>query len=422
MKKIQCPTSVEPVINPLDNETIIADGKKPSMLRNLVSKKPKLIRTISSLDDEMLKTQKYSSPCIKNISHRMHDVSAYHPRSFWNIVPFHSDKNQESDLPPPIIRQTSHGVKRRNSTGTLFVGTTMSNQDNDATIHCVCAVIRSHMIDAAKENIDPLSPDFDCFRDKMVISTTPKHSKYEHKHAFLQAIGLQKKGADDVESVPPLETIRNFFLHIYSKTQMNSECIIMTLIYLEKLIKVTKSKFCIRHDNWQSVLFACMVMASKVWDDLSMWNVDFSHILPGFDLERVNELELAMLDAFGYIVRVSAGEYAKYYFSLRSMMARLGYHANEVTELAPLDLAGARRLQIATEEYEKTMSTKVVVRHRQSTGSSMPQAVMRRTVSDGSQYPYEGHAAVGLEQVVHQEHVDADGLPHIVRKDALLTF
>ena len=38
----------------------------------------------------------------------------------------------------------------------------------------------------------------------------------------------------------------------------------------------------------------------------------------------MNTLELAMLDALKYVIRVSASEYAKYYFHLRSMMARLG--------------------------------------------------------------------------------------------------
>ena len=48
--------------------------------------------------------------------------------------------------------------------GTIFVSTTMSVQDDDATINCVCVVIRTHMLDAAKENIEPL-PQYDIFRD-----------------------------------------------------------------------------------------------------------------------------------------------------------------------------------------------------------------------------------------------------------------
>ncbi len=50
---------------------------------------------------------------------------------------------------------------------------------------------------------------------------------------------------------------------------------------------------------------------------------------PSFDLRRVNTLELAMLDALKYVIRVSASEYAKYYFHLRSMMARLGLYQGE---------------------------------------------------------------------------------------------
>jgi hypothetical protein len=68
-------------------------------------------------------------------------------------------------------------------------------------------------------------------------------------------------------------------------------------------------------------------------------------------VQRINELELAMLDALNYEVKVPAGEYAKYYFHLRSMIARLGYHRRRESELLPLNVGGARKLQLATEEY-----------------------------------------------------------------------
>ena len=35
-----------------------------------------------------------------------------------------------------------------------------------------------------------------------------------------------------------------------------------------------------------------------------MWNVDFSHVCPSFDLRRVNALELAMLEALRYFIKV----------------------------------------------------------------------------------------------------------------------
>ena len=64
-----------------------------------------------------------------------------------------------------IGEQLPFGRKRRNSTGTLYVSTTMSQQDDEVAIKCVCRVIRAHMLDAARENIAPLK-EYDMFKDR----------------------------------------------------------------------------------------------------------------------------------------------------------------------------------------------------------------------------------------------------------------
>jgi hypothetical protein len=95
-----------------------------------------------------------------------------------------------------------------------------------------------------------------------------------------------------------------------------------------------------------------MVMSSKVWDDLSMWNADFSQVCSSFTLQRINELELAMLNALRYDVKVKASEYAKYYFLLRSMLMKSGLGGDHVESLQPLDIEGAKQIEIFSEEYE----------------------------------------------------------------------
>lgn len=142
--------------------------------------------------------------------------------------------------------------KRRNSTGTIYIANTMSAQDNDATIHCVCVVIRAHMISAARENLYSL-PEFDVFKDTAFL----KHVRPE---------------ANPISLVPTLADVKQFFKFVFEKSQLESDCIIMALIYCERLVKETRGRLSIRYDNWRSILFACLVMASKVWDDLSMWN------------------------------------------------------------------------------------------------------------------------------------------------------
>jgi hypothetical protein len=304
------------------------------------------------------------------------------------------DLSVEDSRPDGIASKKPRGnrvvnLKRRNSTGTIYVANTMSKQDNNATIQCVCIVIRAHMIDAAREKSVPL-PAYDVFKDVAYVNNSLDRQDKKHYHMSL---------------VPSLATVKEFFTHIFSKSQLESDCIIMALIYCERLVKETKGKLCIRYDNWRSILFACLVMASKVWDDLSMWNVDFSHVYPSFDLQRVNTLELAMLDALKYVIRVSASEYAKYYFHLRSMIPRLGLDGGcDANSIKPLDVAGARKLQLSTEKYDQQINTQTQPRRRHY---SVHAGNVERQHSDGT--TTYAHSSVGLEQITHSEHIDADG-------------
>jgi len=136
---------------------------------------------------------------------------------------------------------------------------------------------------------------------------------------------------------------------------MESDCIIMSLIYVERLVKRTGGKLRPRAKNWRSLLFSCMILSSKVWDDLSMWNADFSQSCPpgvAFPLKRINQLELAVLHALSFQVKVPASEYAKYYFLLRSMLIKSGLGGENLNALDPLDVMGARRLQQVSSQFE----------------------------------------------------------------------
>lgn len=367
------------------------------------------IRTISTIDDDAIEMKKYGAGYEEggSISRR--------------CVPQSTSNHYNLQSVP--MRTTKNGLKRRNSTGTLYVGTTISEQDNDATIHCVAVVIRAHMIEASCNSNKSIS-DYAVFNDKATEGGEGVQNSSDHKpHHHIRRCDADygSKLGETIQNniftfansklpnVPDLEVIRNFFSSIYNRTKMESECIIIALVYLERLVKETKGRLSICNSNWKSIVFACLIMASKVWDDLSMWNVDFSHLMPSFNLRRVNELELAMLAALKYVVKVTAGEYAKYYFHLRSMMARLGYHVNEASQLSPLDMAGAMKLHLSTEEYQVREMAAMSKRHRGATA-------MERYKSCDFEANSEHRVLVGLEQLIHGEHTTADGLK--VTKDS----
>jgi len=281
-------------------------------------------------------------------------------------------------------------MKRRNSTGTIYIGTTMTAQDNEATIKCVCSVIRHHMVEAAKLGYEP-KPEFDIFRD------TPEMIREN-------SIACSPSARN---STPSLNTIVDFFKLIYSKSQLECECIIISLIYIERLVKKTQGRFVLKINNWRSCVFACLMMASKVWDDLSMWNIDFSHVSSSFDLNRVNDLELCLLSTLKYYIKVSASEYAKYYFHLRSMMIKLRYHANELQRLQPLNVTDAKKLQLTSERMQNESEQTTLRRKWRSVQESLD----RISLSSDKIGDTNKHVVV-LEELITNNHLDADGSLH----------
>jgi len=182
---------------------------------------------------------------------------------------------------------------------------------------------------------------------------------------------------------------------------MELECIIMSLIYMERLTKETNGVVQVRPNNWKSLVFSTMIMASKVWDDLSMWNVDFSQVCPSFNLRRINELELAVLEFLEYSVKVSASDYAKYYFHLRSYSVRLRL-THDLDSLSPLNLSGARRLAMLSAEYETASQSTTFMKQR---CASMPE--VSETAMRVNAIPKAEQAS--LEQVLHGQHLHGDG-------------
>mmetsp|Transcript_93 Transcript_93/g.99 ORF Transcript_93/g.99 Transcript_93/m.99 type:complete len:555 (-) Transcript_93:214-1878(-) len=211
-------------------------------------------------------------------------------------------------------RQVQHHI-RRNTGATIYAESTMMNPDIEATIKCVCGVYREHIVQASSKRLNnsPVSVAF--------------HGSSSNGDIF---IDFPSPGNE----IPSLENIIAFYQDFYVRSQMEHDTIIMSLIYIERLIKETS--IVPVPENWQSVLFSCMVLASKVWDDLSMWNIDFSNVcgrggglLVVYTLPRINQLELALLKALNFNVKVPASEYAKYYFLIRSILIKSGLLTEE---------------------------------------------------------------------------------------------
>ena len=259
----------------------------------------------------------------------------------------------------PATENAPTGHARRNTGGTIYVQSTIFNPDIEKTIKCVCGVFRAHIIQGTERKTNIASTpgvgfhhDIEVFRDD-----------HEYRH--------RRKPVP----VPTLSDVLAFYKEFYRRSQMEHDTIIMSLIYVERLIKETNGVATPSPVNWRSILFACMVLASKVWDDLSMWNIDFSNVsantagLSLFTLRRINRLELALLKCLNFDVRVPASEYAKYYFLIRTMLLRSGLMQGVEKPLSKQDIL--HTLEARTNNYKKAKVSAAEVGKRERRTKSL---------------------------------------------------
>ncbi|XP_043081855.1 cyclin-Y isoform X2 [Puntigrus tetrazona] len=217
-------------------------------------------------------------------------------------------------------KQHPSGPMRRkySSCSTIFLDDSTVSQPNlKYTIKCVALAIYYHI---KNRNVDGRML-LDIFDEKLhPLSKSEVPSDYD-KHD------------------PEQKQIYRFVRTLFSAAQLTAECAIVTLVYLERLLTYAEIDIC--PANWKRIVLGAILLASKVWDDQAVWNVDYCQILKDITVEDMNELERQFLELLQFNINVPSSVYAKYYFDLRSLS-----EANNLSfPLEPLSRDKAQKLE-----------------------------------------------------------------------------
>ncbi|KAI8612402.1 hypothetical protein BC830DRAFT_1231258 [Chytriomyces sp. MP71] len=192
------------------------------------------------------------------------------------------------------LSRRSTAMHKFNSCSTLFIDSTLSTADLQKTLRCVATALavnirRNHELNILKTD--------EIFSEKL-------HPLSKHIQFYTRILSE--------------EDIYKFLDCIFQAAELNVECAVITLVYIERML--INTGITLHSCNWARIVLGGLLLASKVWDDHAVWNVDFCQIFPDIRVNDMNELERWYMSAIQYNVSVKASVYARYYFELRDLL------------------------------------------------------------------------------------------------------
>ena len=147
--------------------------------------------------------------------------------------------------------------------------------------------------------------------------------------------------------IPTEGEIYEFAERLFKTVQLSSECSIVCLIYVERLMEA--SRVPLLSTTWRPIFMCGLLLASKVWQDLSSWNIEFASVYPQYSLESINKLELHFLKFIKWDLYISSSAYAKYYFALRSLVEKTDFrqrYNRMVGRVGTVEASEARKIEV----------------------------------------------------------------------------
>ena len=253
---------------------------------------------------------------------------------------FYSLVNPSTLAKPSFSKKNSivSANRKFSSTSSVFMNdSTVSQPNMKHTLKCVSLALHHLIVFDAQHN-DKL--DVPIFDER--IHPVSNHNSFSTKEI----------------SIPDTKYIYKFMKNLFQSAQLTAECAIITLIYLERLLSYAEIN--ITAPTWKRILLGSILLASKVWDDQAVWNVDYCHILKELQVDDVNEMERYLLELLQFDINVPSSVYAKYYFDLRT----LADFNNISLPLEPMDKKKALHLEAVSVVNDNEFETELFSTNR----------------------------------------------------------
>ena len=213
-------------------------------------------------------------------------------------------QNKNISLKRTIISAPYHEFKS-SSTSNIFLDTTISSLNVKNIIKAVSTILQSQLNEDMNlgKTISKKS-DLYFFSEEKYIDEYPQY--------------FDKQRIENIRKIPTLDDMINYIEALYNCVQFSSECCIICLIYINRIIALTGLS--LQSTNWRPMVFVSLMISQKIWDDKYLSNGDFSYIYPFFEKNQLNILEMKFLEMIQYNVYVKLSVYMTFYLELKALV------------------------------------------------------------------------------------------------------
>lgn len=213
-------------------------------------------------------------------------------------------QNRNSSIKRKKSKAQYHEFKS-SSTSNIFLSSTISSPNVKNMIKAVTTILQSQLNEDMNlgKTISKKS-DLYFFSEDKYIDEYPQY--------------FDKQRIENIKKIPTLDDMINFIEALYNCVQFSSECCIISLIYINRIIALTGLS--LQTTNWRPLIFVSLMISQKIWDDKYLSNGDFSYIYPFFEKSQLNILEMKFLEMIQYNVYVKLSVYMTFYLELKSLV------------------------------------------------------------------------------------------------------
>jgi len=193
-----------------------------------------------------------------------------------------------------VFRSCGHSRPRRrqnrrkfNSTDTMFIENDLHQPDMDMIIRCISRAIAKKVSEGCYTS------------EKKLLCLFEEEFRPPFKFTNLF----------DVANV--------FLFMVFESVGLCPEIAVISVVYVDRLLEATKLTF--NMSNWRRIVFTAILLSAKAWEELAVWNEDFSNIFPGWiSLSTLSLMERQFLKHIKFDLGIQSSVYTNYYLQLRS--------------------------------------------------------------------------------------------------------